>query len=721
VTRTAAGSERDLAVCPGTMPALADGFITRPGSAPGLARLAPGTAVALVSDTAAQPGPSSGSCGKTQLAVHTARALRESGLADLVAWIDASSRASALSGYAQAAAAAGIDGAGPAEETAARLTGWLAETIRPWLVILDDLRDAADLDGLWPRGHAGRALITTRDPQAIAGQPGGLAVRVVPVGPFTTREAISYLRNRLAADPGQRHGAIDLALALDGDPLALAYASAVIATTTQSCADYQHHYTQLRARVGQADGGPLAASAVTWLLSAERAGQLSPGGATGLLLALAAQLDSPAIPAPVLTTQAACAYLADSGASASDPDTARAAVRALEATGLLTLDMTTTPPLAWMSRQLAAHARTGTPERLARRAAGAAADSLLEIWPEHDSPPWLATIARSCAAGLQHAAAGRLWTAGACHPVLLRAGHSLASSGLTGPAVRHWTQIADTSQQILGPDHPATVTAVTGLARALQAAGQHADAAWWWQQAAARHARLSGPGHPATLTARIATGQAMCAAGRPGDAITILEHAVTDCERARGPRHRDTLTARRALAAACQADDQPGRAIHGYRRILADCEHAHGSRSLAATTAREDLAAACQAAGRVTEAISGYRTALADHQRAMGAGHPATIVARRRLAAACQAAGNITAALGFHDEACAASTRALGDDHPDTLACRADLAAAYAAAGRLADAAALLRDTLARCDLALPPGAPLTAAVRHALTGLAGP
>jgi hypothetical protein len=59
---------------------------------------------------------------------------------ELAAWVDASSRASVLSGYAEAAAAAGIESAGPAERMAAGLIGWLAGTTVPWLMVADGPR-----------------------------------------------------------------------------------------------------------------------------------------------------------------------------------------------------------------------------------------------------------------------------------------------------------------------------------------------------------------------------------------------------------------------------------------------------------------------------------------------------------------------------------------------------------------------------------------------------
>ena len=189
---------------------------------PGLAEaLVPGAMVALA-DSRVEPGRA-GSCGKTQLAACLAGHLWRSGQVNLLAWVDASSRASVLSGYVEAAAAVGINPAGPAEDVAARFTGWMAQTARPWLVVLDDLRDAADLDGLWPGGPAGRVLITTPDADAVTGQP---RAEVMPVAALSTREATNYLMNRLADDPDQRNGAIDLAITLRGDPCALTHAGA---------------------------------------------------------------------------------------------------------------------------------------------------------------------------------------------------------------------------------------------------------------------------------------------------------------------------------------------------------------------------------------------------------------------------------------------------------------------------------------------------------------
>ena len=103
-----------------------------------------------------------------RLAAAFAESLWQSRKLDLLVWIQATSRASVLSGYAAATAAAtGRGQASSCESVAAQFVGWLGETSRSWLVVLDDLANPADLDGLWPTGPAGRVLVTCADAVAI--------------------------------------------------------------------------------------------------------------------------------------------------------------------------------------------------------------------------------------------------------------------------------------------------------------------------------------------------------------------------------------------------------------------------------------------------------------------------------------------------------------------------------------------------------------------------
>ena len=700
----------------GAVPSLADGFRGRPETAPALgATLVPGTAVVLVSGRVAAEGSRDwlGSCGKTQLAVSFAESLWQSRDVDLLVWVAATSRASVLAGYAEAARAAmGADLLGDADSVASRFVSWLGETSQSWLLVLDDLSDAADLDGLWPSGPAGRVLITTANSAAL---PGGHQALVLPVGVFSSREALSYLMGRLNVDPDQRIGAIDLVEDLGCEPLALAQASAVIATSALSCRDYRDYFAHRREQMAEAP-----AAAVTWTFSVEQADRLSPGGGAQSMLALAALLDGDGAPAAVFTTVAACEYLAGGGAvRQADRERAWGTLLVLERAGLLTIDTVGRPPTVRMTSVVQSAVRAAMPDGMLDRAAVAAADALLEVWPVDNRPALLAVSLRSCAAALQRAAGDLLW-AGGCHPLLLRAGRSLGSARLTGPAVEYWTELATISDRVLGPGHPDTLVAAQRLADAYLTAGQAAEAVSWFEWVLNDRIRTLGPDHAGTIAARRDLGHALGSANQLGDAVAVLDGVVGDYERLRGADHPETLDARDELAAAYGSAGQFGDATRVYRRSLTDRERLQGAHHPETMTTRQKLADTYLADGRIKDALPVYKRTLADRERVLGRDHLDTIAARGSLGSAYHSAGRMASALQLYEQTRADYERVLGADHPDSLARRADLAHAYYAVGRLTDATTLLRDTLARCERALPPGDPLTQSLRESLANIAG-
>ena len=710
----------------GAVPALADGFSARLETSPGLAAAVPaGAAVALVPERTAAPATRAAplaapdaqdwlrSSGKTQLAAAFAESLWESAGVDLLVWIEATSRASVLSGYAEATAAVtGRDQASSCESVAAQLLSWLGETSRSWLVVLDDLSDPANLDGLWPAGPAGRVLVTSADAAAV---PGGM--RIVPLGPFSLREAISYLSGRLAADPDKRQGVIELAQDLDLEPVALAQASAVIANTPLSCREYRAHFVRRREQLAESSGARPPAAAVTWTFSLGRADQLAPGRSARLLLALAAQLDGHGIPETILMAPAAGDFLTRGGDVPAGSESARAALAALEQAGLLTVEPVTVPPAVRISPLLLAALRATMPEGMPDQAARSVADALLQAWPEREQPGWPASGLRSCVATLRRIAGDRLWDGG-CHPVLVRAGDSLDHARLTGPAVDHWSDLATTSGRLLGGEHRDTMLAGQRLADAYLAAGRAADAIPWFQWVLDRLTHKLGPDHRDVIEARRRLGHALVAALQVPAAITVLDRAAAQFEQVCGPAHADTLGVRDELAAAYLAAGQYSDAITLYQRTLADRERAQGARDPQTMTTRHGLADAYLASGRAKEAVAAYRRVVADRERVLGPDHLDTLTARNDLGAAYQKTGKPAAAELACEQAWAGFDRVLGPRHPDTLRSRAGLAQVYRQLGRYGDARALLRDTADHLQRILPDGDPLIIELRQTLADI---
>jgi tetratricopeptide (TPR) repeat protein len=474
------------------------------------------------------------------------------------------------------------------------------------------------------------------------------------------------------------------------------------------------------------------------VLSAEQAEWPVPGGAAQAVLELAALLDGRAIPAEIFSTPAARGYLAgEAGAEPVAAGCARAALADAAETGLLTTGPAGPPDLAAsigpaepaepaepaalvrMSAPAQAAVLARMPEGALEQAVPAAAGALLESWPGDDRGRWQAGVLRSCAASLQRAAGDLLWTGG-CHPLLMRAGQSLDSAGLTGPAVEYWTELADVSWRVLGRGHPDTLTASERLAEAYLAAGQAEQAIWCCEAVLAELVRVLGPDHPSAIAARRNLGRALMAANRFGDAVTVLDRVAGDYERVRGAGHADTLAAQEELAAAHLGAGRTGDAIRWYRKTLADRERVQGPENPDVMSTRQKLGDAYKAAGDLKNALSAYKRALADRERVLGPDHLDTIAVRGNLGAAYHSAGRMASALQFYEQTRAGYEKALGPDHPETLARSAKLAHAYYSVGRVTDGLMLLRDTLARCERSLPPGDPLTEAVRESLTKVTG-
>ena len=610
-------------------------------------------------------GPSNwlGACGKTQIAVIIAESLWRSAAIDALIWVSATNRASVLSAYVQASVAAtGIEPTGTAESVAARFISWLAETDQPWLVVLDDLPESADLEGLWPEGPTGRVLITCAQSSVASRRRG---TQVIPVGFYSVREALNCLTERLSVNPTQRQGAIDLIEALGREPLALAQASSVVANSTLACRDYRDYFSRRRQQIGVAAGEVPSAAAVTWTLSLGQAESLLPGASVRLMLVLLALLDGHGIPGTIFSTPSVAAYLGGAVTPFSpsvDPKPAWDALLAIERGGLISVNRAVAPPTILMNSALQAAIRLAAPANVQDPAARTAASALLEAWPADEPQPWAADSLRVNAASLQNSAADVLWADG-CHPLLLRAGRSLDGARLVGPAVEYWRDLATRCDTKLMPGHPDALVVAAHLAAAYLAAGYAGEAVHWYQRVLAERGRELAPGHPAIIAARVNLAKALIMAGEPADAVTVLQRAVSECEQFRGPSHPDTLSARDELAAAYQAAGDVAAAIRLLARNLTDRERLQGPRDAETMATRERLAAACLAAGKIKDAISHYKRVLSDREKVLGRGHPDTIATTANLAAAYQMAGRMPTAMQLSEQCCADSERVLGPDH----------------------------------------------------------
>ena len=307
------------------------------------------------------------------------------------------------------------------------------------------------------------------------------------------------------------------------------------------------------------------------------------------------------------------------------------------------------------------------------------------------------------------------------HPNTLTSRNNLAcayqDAGKLEESITLYEQNFTDFTRILGPDHPDTLTSRNNLAGAYREAGRVEEAITLYQQNLKDFENLLGPDHPDTLTSRNNLASAYQAAGRLDKAIPLYQQNLKDRTRTLGPDHPDTLTSRNNLACAYQDAGKLEESITLYEQNFTDFTRILGPDHPDTLTSRNNLAGAYREAGRVEEAITLYQQNLKDFENLLGPDHPDTLTSRNNLASAYQATGRLDKAITLYQQNLKDFEDLLGPDHPDTLTSRNNLASAYQATGRLDKAITLYQQNLEDRTRILGPHHPDTLTSRNNLAG----
>jgi len=699
----------------GLLPTVADQYQDRGIDLDALVRAAGSSSVTLVSI-------GMGGTGKTQLAAAYAHDLWDQGDVTVLVWVTATSRDAVLSAYAAAAREVPLDLEGrDTEQAAVLLLTWLQGTSRRWLIVLDDLADPKDLDRLWPAGPAGQVLVTTRRRDAMLRTHDRV---VLDVDVFTPGQAGDYLRSKLPSN--QADDVEGLATDLGWLPLAVAQAAAFIADhDTLTCRSYRARLADRRRTLesvlpaeATADGYASTVAA-TWSLSIDAANARTPRGVAGRVLELASWLNPNGVPTTVFSTAASSAYLVGGESNRTiGPDDVDDALSNLALFGLIGDAETGSGTVAAIRvHRLVQRATRDSLDEAAppQVAARAAADALEQAWPTDDhriDVAGLTALFRANAKSLRENASDQLWSPHA-HPVLFRAGRSL--TGLPHQAVEYWDALSSTTDSILGPEHPDTLSSRNNLGYAYWEAGRFDDAISAHEATLKVRERILGPDHPDTLTSRSNLASAYRHSGRLDDATRLFETTLAARERILGPEHPDTLQSQNNLALAHGDAGRLDQATRLFEATLAARERILGPEHPDTLTGRNNLASAYRAAGRLEQVIPLLKGTLTDRERVLGTKHPSTLTSRNNLGLAYRDAGRLDASTPLLEATLMARQRILGPEHPDTLTTRNNLAGAYREAGRYAESIGMLEATLNARERILGPEHPDTLVSRNSL------
>ena len=305
------------------------------------------------------------------------------------------------------------------------------------------------------------------------------------------------------------------------------------------------------------------------------------------------------------------------------------------------------------------------------------------------------------------------------HPGTLTVRNNLAiaykSVGRFGEAIELYEKVLGERERVLGADHPDTLSVRNNLAVAYDSVGRFGEAIELFEQVLADRVRVLGADHPDTLSVRNNLAVTYDSVGRFGEAIELYEQVLDERKRLLGADHPDTLTGRNNLASAYYSVGSFGEAIDAWEELLPDCQRVLGADHPDTLSVRNNLALAYDFVGSFGEAIELFEQVLADRVRVLGSDHPKTLTTRNNLAGAYRSAGRFGEAIELFERVLFERERVLGSDHPDTLNTRNNLASAYYSAGRLAEAIDAWEELLLDCQRVLGREHPLTKRVEKNL------
>ena len=273
----------------------------------------------------------------------------------------------------------------------------------------------------------------------------------------------------------------------------------------------------------------------------------------------------------------------------------------------------------------------------------------------------------------------------------------------------------NTIQEILGPEHPDTLTVLNGFGAAHLDMQLNTKAIAIFERLLSVDRRYLDENNPTLFASQNNLASAYQQAGRLRDAITLYEAALVDHTRLTTPSYPDTLTALSNLAAAYQAEDRPEEASELFDTVFDEQLRILGPDHPNTLRTRSHIAKSYFAAGLLAETTELYEHLLADSIRILGETHPDTLTYSGNLAKAYKTAGHIDEAIPLFEKTLKIGIEIFGRDHPKTIALHDNLARAYCAVGNFSRSIGLYKQLIDNTIQRKGEDAPDTLTVRNDL------
>ncbi|KAF8535317.1 hypothetical protein BDD12DRAFT_893306 [Trichophaea hybrida] len=255
--------------------------------------------------------------------------------------------------------------------------------------------------------------------------------------------------------------------------------------------------------------------------------------------------------------------------------------------------------------------------------------------------------------------------------------------------MRRWTeaeelevQVIETRKNVLGEEHPDTLSSIANLASIYRNQGRWEKAKELQLQVMETSLKVLGEKHPYTLTSIGSLATTYRSQGRWAEAEELQVMVMEARMELLGLEHPQTLVIIGSLATTyrnqgrwTEAEKLEVQVLETRKRVLG-LEHPY------TLTSTGCLATIYANQGRWTEAEKLEKHVMTIRQRVLGQEHPHTLISIGSLATTYRNQGRLAEAEELEVQVMEIRKRVLGQDHPDTLTSIGSLASTYRSQGR---------------------------------------
>ena len=265
-------------------------------------------------------------------------------------------------------------------------------------------------------------------------------------------------------------------------------------------------------------------------------------------------------------------------------------------------------------------------------------------------------------------------------------GRCLYSDGRYNEAEELEVQVMETRKQVLGPEHPDTLTSMGSLASIYWNQGRWKEAEQLELQVIETQKQVLGPEHPDTLTTISNLASTYWNQGRWKEAEQLGAQVMETQKQVLGPEHPNTLTSMGSLALTYGNQGRWKEAEQLEVQVMETQKQVLGPEHPYTLTTMSNLASTYQNQGRRKEAEELGAQVMETQKQVLGPEHPDTLASMANVALTYGDQGRWKEAEQLEVQVMETRKQVLGREHPDTLASMANVALTYGDQGRWKEA-----------------------------------